>query len=152
MTPLRTLGIALVLLSGSANYAAGQPDPALTDAVQAYDPAAAVSTDPALVHIEDFNGDGRPDVAAVLESEAKAALVIFHRTPSGYRAFSLYASLPPGPLELRVVPPGRHRVLGPQGTINVSAPALELIFPGKSSAMYVWGANRYQVYPTENYR
>jgi hypothetical protein len=152
MMSLRTLGIALVLLAVTGRGAAAQPDPALTDAVRAYDPAAAVSTDPALVHTEDFNGDGRPDVAAVLESEAKSALVIFHRTPSGFRAFSLYASLPPGPLLLRVVPPGRHRVLGPQGTINVSAPALELIFPGKSSAMYVWGANRYQVYPTENYR
>jgi hypothetical protein len=149
---LRTFGIALVLLAVIARGAAAQTDAALADAVRSYDPAAALSTNPALVHTQDFNGDGQPDVAAVLESEAKSALVIFHRTPSGFRAFSLYASLPPGPLLLRVVPPGRHRVLGPQGTINVSAPALELIFPGKSSAMYVWGANRYQVYPTENYR
>jgi hypothetical protein len=152
MMPLRTLGIALVLLAVSGRGLAAQPDPALTDAVQAYDPAAAVSTDPALVHTEDFNGDGRPDLAAVLVSETKSALVIFNRTASGYRTFSLYASLPPEPLQLRVVPPGRHHVLGRQGTIDVSAPALELIFPGKSSAMYVWGANRYQVFPTESYR
>jgi hypothetical protein len=149
---LRTFGIALVLLAVTARGAAAQPDAALADAVRSYDPAAALSTNPALVHTEDFNGDGRPDVAAVLESEAKSALVIFHRTPSGFRAFSLYASLPPGPMELRVVPPGRHRVLSPQGTVVISAPAVELVFPGKSSAMYVWGSNRYQVFPTENYR
>jgi hypothetical protein len=149
---LRTFGIALVLLAVTARGAAAQPDAALADAVRSYDPAAALSTNPALVHTEDFNGDGQPDVAAVLESEAKSALVIFHRTPSGFRAFSLYASLPPGPMELRVVPPGRHRVLSPQGTVVLSAPAVELVFPGKSSAMYVWGSNRYQVFPTENYR
>jgi hypothetical protein len=149
---LRTFGIALVLLAVTARGAAAQPDAALADAVRSYDPAAALSTNPALVHTQDFNGDGQPDVAAVLESEAKSALVIFHRTPSGFRAFSLYASLPPGPMELRVVPPGRHRVLSPQGTVVLSAPAVELVFPGKSSAMYVWGSNRYQVFPTENYR
>jgi hypothetical protein len=149
---LRTFGIALVLLAVTARGGAAQPDAALADAVRSYDPAAALSTNPALVHTEDFNGDGRPDVAAVLESEAKSALVIFHRTPSGFRSFSLYASLPPGPMELRVVPPGRHRVLSPQGTVVISAPAVELVFPGKSSAMYVWGSNRYQVFPTENYR
>jgi hypothetical protein len=149
---LRTFGIALVLLAVIARGAAAQTDAALADAVRSYDPAAALSTNPALVHTEDFNGDGQPDVAAVLESEAKSALVIFHRTPSGFRAVSLYASLPPGPMELRVVPPGRHRVLSPQGTVVLSAPAVELVFPGKSSAMYVWGSNRYQVFPTENYR
>jgi hypothetical protein len=149
---LRTFGIALVLLAVTAPGAAAQPDAALADALRSYDPAAALSTNPALVHTEDFDGDGRPDVAAVLESGGKSALVIFNRTASGYRAFSLYGALPPEPLQLRVVPPGRHRVLSPQGTIVISAPALELVFPGKSSAMYVWGANRYQVFPTENYR
>jgi hypothetical protein len=149
---LRTFGIALVLLAVTARGATAQPDAALTDAIRSYDPAATLSTNPALVHTEDFNGDGRPDVAAVLESGGKSALVIFNRTASGYRAFSLYASLPPGAMELRVVPPGRHRVLSPQGTVVISVPALELAFPGRSSAMYAWVSSRYQVFPTENYR
>lgn len=152
MTFPRIFGIAFFLFAVTATGAAAQPDSALDDAVRSYDPAAALSTDPALVHIEDFNGDGSADVAAVLESDGKSALVIFHRTASGYRPFSLYASLPPGPLRLRVVLPGRHRVLGLQGTVDVSSPSLELVFPGRSSAMYVWGSNRYQVLPTENYR
>ncbi len=152
MTFLRTPGIALCLLAVTATGAVAQPDTALDEAVRSYDPAAALTTDPSLVHIDDFNGDGRVDVAAVLESDGKSALVIFHRSASGYRPFSLYASLPPGPLRLQVVSPGRHRVLGAQGTIDVTSPSLELVFPGRSSALYVWKSNRYQVFPTENYR
>ena len=152
MTFPRTLGTAFLLLAVTGAGAAAQPDAVLTEAIRSYDPAVALSADPALVHTGDFNGDGRPDVAAVLESERKSALVIFNRTASGYRAFSLYAALPPGPLQLRIVPPGRHRVQGPQGTVDISSPALELVFPGKSSAMYAWRASRYQVFPTENYR
>lgn len=150
MTSRRTLGIALALLALSVPSALAQ-DAALTEAIRSYDPAAALPSDPALLHRADFSGDGRQDVAAVLEGGERPALVIFHRTSSGYRPYALYAALPPGPLQLRIVPPGRHRVLGPEGAVEISAPALELAFPGRSSAMYVWGEGRYQVYGTENY-
>ena len=152
MMSRRTLGIALALLAPTGRDALAQePDDALAEAIRSFAPAASLSSDPALMHTADFNGDGRPDVAAVVEGGERSALVIFHATPSGYRVYALYASLPPGPLQLKVVPPGRHRVLGAAGTVQVASPALELVFPGKSSAMYAWRDGRYQVYGTENY-
>lgn len=145
-------GSALAILAlTSATAPAQEPDAALAEAIRSYDPGASLSSDPALVHAADFNGDGHQDVAAVLEGGGKSALVIFHRTPSGYRAYALYAALPAGRLQLRVVPPGRHRTLGSQGTVEITSPALELVFPGRSSAMYAWGEGRYQVHGTENY-
>lgn len=150
MVRRRALGIAIAAMTLSATHALAQPDPGLAGAVQAYDPSASVAQDPA-PQTADFNGDGRDDVAAVLESGGKTALVIFHRTAQGYRPYALYASLPGGPVRLRVVPPGRHRVLGASGVLETTTPALELVFPGRSSAMYVWAEGRYQVHGTENY-
>ncbi|HEY7471595.1 MAG TPA: hypothetical protein VIE68_04530 [Gemmatimonadota bacterium] len=146
-----TLAVALGLLAYGPPRAFGQGDDALSGAVRTYSPGMSLSSDPALVHRADFNGDGQTDVAAVLESEGKSALVIFNASRSGYRAYPLYATLPAGPWRLDVVPPGRHRVLGAQGTIDLTSPAIELVFPGRSSAMYVWEGNRYQVYGTENH-
>lgn len=143
----RTLGIAIAAVAIAASRAAAQPDAGLAEAVRAFDPGATVASSQAA----DFNGDGREDVAAILEGGGKSALVIFNRTAGGYRPYALYASLPSGPVELRVVPPGRHRVLGAAGVLETTAPSLELVFPGRSSAMYVWGNGRYQVHGTENY-
>jgi hypothetical protein len=143
----RTFGIAIAAVAFAAPRATAQPDADLTEAIRAYDPAASVGR----TQSADFNGDGREDVAAVLERSGKSALVIFNRTAGGYRPYALYASLPSGPVELRVVPPGRHRVLGAAGALETTAPSLELVFPGRSSAMYVWGGGRYQVHGTENY-
>ena len=146
----RAFGIAIAAVALTAARALAQPDAGLAEAVQSFDPAASISDDPA-PQIADFNGDGRDDVAAVLEGNGKSALVIFNRTASGYRPYALYATLPGGPVQLRVVPPGRHRVLGGVGALETTAPALELVFSGRSSAMYVWGNGRYQVHGTENY-
>ncbi|HJU87154.1 MAG TPA: hypothetical protein VJ788_07295 [Gemmatimonadota bacterium] len=143
----RTFGIAIAAVAIAAPRAAAQPDAELAEAIRAYDPAASVGR----TQSADFNGDGREDVAAVLERNGKSALVIFNRTGSGYRPYALYASLPSVSIELRVVPPGRHRVLGAAGALETTAPSLELVFPGRSSAMYVWGNGRYQVHGTENY-
>jgi hypothetical protein len=152
MISRHSLGIALALLAVSASRAPGQDtDAALTAAIRSYAPEMALSSDPGLVHAADFNGDGRQDVAAVLVGGGKSALVIFNGTRSGYQAHALYAVLPAGPWQLNVVPPGRHRILGPEGAVEISSPAVELVFPGRSSAMYAWGGNRYQVYGTENY-
>ena len=147
----RTLGIAIAAMTIAAPRAMAQPDAGLAEAIRAYDSAASLSADPALTKTADFNGDGREDVAAVLERGEKSALVIFHRTDGGYRPYALYASLPDGPVQLRVLAPGRHRALGAAGTLETNAPSLELVFPGRSSAMYVWGNGRYQVHGTENY-
>lgn len=147
----RTLAIAIAAVTIAAPPVMAQPDAGLAEAIHAYDPAASMSADPALTQSADFNGDGREDVAAVLEGGGKSALVIFNRTADGYRPYALYASLPAGAVQLRVVPPGRHRVLGAAGTLETTAPSLELVFPGRSSAMYVWGSGRYQVHGTENY-
>lgn len=147
----RTLAIAIAAITVVAPRAMAQPDAGLAEAIHAYDPDATPSADPALTKTADFNGDGREDVATVLEGSGKSALVIFNRTANGYRPYALYASLPQGTVQLRVVPPGRHRVLGAAGTLETAAPSLELVFPGRSSAMYVWGSGRYQVHGTENY-
>lgn len=143
----RTFGIAIAAVALAAPRATAQPDAGLAEAIRAYDPAASVGR----TQSADFNGDGREDIAAVLEGGGKSALVIFNRTASGYRPYALYASLPSGTVDLRVVPPGRHRVLGAAGALETTAPSLELVFPGRSSAMYVWGNGRYQVHGTENY-
>jgi hypothetical protein len=147
----RTLVIAIAAMTLVASRATAQPDAGLAEAIRAFDPALSLSADPALTQTADFNGDGREDVAAILEGGGKSSLVIFHRTAGGYRPYALYASLPAGPARLRVVPAGRHRALGAAGTLETTAPSLELVFPGRSSAMYVWGNGRYQVHGTENY-
>jgi hypothetical protein len=150
MASRRALGFAIAAVTLTAARALAQPDAGLAEAVRAYDPAASVSDDPS-PQTADFNGDGSDDVAAVLVGGARSALVIFNRTADGYRPYALYASLPGGPVQLRVVPPGRHRVLGAVGALETTAPSLELVFPGRSSAMYVWERGRYQVHGTESY-
>ena len=146
------LPITLAFLALAGSSAAAQvADAELGDAVRSYDARLSLTNDPALIHVADFDGDGRADVAAVLEGGGKSALVIFSRTGSGYAPHALYASLPRAEYRLRVVPPGRYRVVGGQGTVEITASALELVFPGRSSAMYVWAGSRYQVYGTENY-
>lgn len=147
MSYRRTLGIAIAAVAIAASRVAAQPDAGLAEAVRAYDATASVERS----QVADFNGDGREDVATVLQGSGKSALVIFNRTADGYRPYALYASLPPGPVELRVIPAGRHRVLGAAGALETTAPSIELVFPGRSSAMYVWGNGRYQVHGTENY-
>jgi hypothetical protein len=151
MTSRKTFAFALGLLALAPGRAPAQEDPALADAVRAYASGMSLATDPALVHAADFTGDGRPDVAAVLEGSGRSALVIFNRTDRGYQTHPLYANLPEGPWDIRVVGPGRHRVLGTEGTLELTSPAIELVFPGRSSAIYAWRGNRYQVFGTENY-
>lgn len=145
-----SLVIALLILAGPSARAQ-VPDAALRDAVRAYDSRMSLASDPALVQSADFTGDGRTDVAAVLEGGGKTAFVIFNRTPSGFEPHALYASLPRADYRLRVLAPGRYRVVGGQGTVEVTTSAAELVFPGRSSAMYVWRGDRYQVHGTENY-
>lgn len=151
MSSRRTLVLALALLALAPARTPAQEDAALAEAIRAYAPGMSLAGDPALVHTADFTGDGRPDVAAVLEGGGRSALVIFNRTARGYQPHPLYASLPAGPWNIRTVPPGRHRVLGTEGTLELTAPAIELVFPGRSSAIYAWRGNRYQVFGTENY-
>lgn len=149
----KSLMIALGLLALADSRARAQvADPALVDAVRAYDSRMSLTADPGRVQVADFTGDDRADVAAVVEGNGKSALVIFNRTPTGYAPHALYASLPQADYRLRIVPPGRYRVLGGQGSVDVPAAGLELVFPGRSSAMYVWKGDRYQVHGTENYR
>lgn len=152
MISRHALGIALGLLAMTATRTSGQnAEAALAEAIRSYNPGMSLSSDPGLVHAADFTGDGSPDLAAVLEGTGKSALVIFNQTRSGYQTHALYASLPAGPWKLRVVPPGRHRILGSKGSVEIGSSAVELIFPGRSSAMYVWHGDRYQVLGTENY-
>ena len=146
--PVRSLTLGL-LLAATAVRASAQ-EAGLEEALAQLGASVAIVTDADLVHRADFNGDGRPDIAAVVESDGRTGLVIFTSSPRGYQAHPLYTSLP-GPVRLRVVPPGRHRVLGAKREIELEAPGVELVFPGKSSAMYVWRGGRYQVHATENY-
>ncbi|MFN2383069.1 MAG: hypothetical protein ABR559_02270 [Gemmatimonadota bacterium] len=124
---------------------------ALERAASALDPGLRLPDNAALLQAADFTGDGELDVGAILHAGSRSALVVFHATPTGYHAHPLYTTLPPGEVAIRVVAPGRHRVLGPEGTIELTSPALELIFSGRTSALYVWSGDRYAVYPTESY-
>lgn len=99
----------------------------------------------------DLNGDGGDDVAAIVRQGDRNALVVFHASPRGYEAVPLYTRLPSGPVELSLAAPGRHAVLGPERVVEIRGPALRLVFPGRSSALYVWRGGRYQVYATESY-
>ena len=146
-----SLAIVLLLALPGSGALAQVAEPALQDAVQAYDSRMSLTSDPELLKTADFNGDGRPDVAAVLEGGGRSALVIFNRTASGYAPHALYASLPSAGFRLRVVPAGRYRTLDAGGMVEIGAAAVELVFPGRSSAMYVWAGDRNQVHPTENY-
>lgn len=150
MTNPRSVGLAAFLSVCLAAPAAAQ-DAALAAAVGAYDPALILPADGNLVQWADFTGDGRPDVAAVLDGPGGSALVIFTAIPGGYQPHPLYTALPRGPIELRLVLPGWHRVLGAKGAVELTDPAVELVFPGRSSAIYAWAGGRFQVHATENH-
>lgn len=141
--------IAGVMLASAAPPAVGQ-ELALDEALAALGPDARIDDRADQVQRADFNGDGLPDVAAVVTRARGSGLVVFTSAPRGYQPIPLYTLLP-GPVRLRVVPPGRHRVLGARREIDLELPALELVFDGKSSAMYVWRQGRYEVHATENY-
>ena len=134
-------------LAGSIPLAHAQ-EAALATAVQEFDAGLSLSASRV---IGDFDGDGRPDVAAILQGSGRRALVVFHGGEEGFVAHPLYANLPEGEVELRLVPPGNRRVLGAPGVVELQAPGLELSFPGRSSALYAWRGGRYQSFGTENY-
>lgn len=142
---LTALSVACLIAPASAQ------DAALAAAVSAYDPDLRLPEGADLVQWADFTGDGRPDVAAVLSDAQRTSLVIFNATPGGFQPHPLYGDLPRGPLVLRPVLPGWHRVLGRAGSVELTSPAVELVFPGRSSAIYAWQDGRYRVHPTENY-
>lgn len=147
--PVRTIAGTLALAALVAPPAAGQEvDP--SDAVASYDPAFRPAG-PDLTLTADLDGDGRTDVAAIVTDGSRRALVVFHRRSHGWLPIPLYAPLPAGPVEVRILPPGRHRVLGPEGAVRVEGPSIELVFPGRSSAIYVWRGDRYVAFPTERY-
>ncbi len=135
------------LLAGSVSLAQAQED-ALDAAVLEFDPGLSLGASRVT---GDFDGDGRPDVATILMGSGRRALVVFHRGERGYVAHPLYANLPEGEVELRLVPPGNRRVLGAPGVVELQAPGLELSFPGRSSALYAWRGGRYQSFGTENH-
>jgi hypothetical protein len=127
-------------------------DAQLDRAIRSFHADFRLSSDQARTARGDFNGDGRVDVAAIVEGPNRAAFVIFHAQPGRFEPHPLFTSLPPGPVELRVLEPGRHRVVGPQRSVVITTSAVELVFPGRSSAMYVWRDGRYHVLGTENFR
>jgi len=151
MKTRRTLGLLAGLALAIVPPVRAQ-DPALQEAVRAFDPSAAFVFESDRARVADFNGDGLADVSAILVAPERRALVVFNaRRDGGYSAYPLFAVLPPGPVELRILQPGRHRVVGAEGVIELDKPAIELAFPGKSSALYAWRNGRYQVFGTENY-
>ncbi len=127
-------------------------DTQLDRAIRSFHSDFRLSSDRARTARGDFNGDGREDVAAIVEGPNRSAFVIFHAQPGGFTPHPLFTSLPPGRVELRVLEPGRHRVVGPQRSVVTTTSAVELIFAGRSSAMYVWRDGRYHVLGTENFR
>lgn len=147
-TRLAALWLATALAAGSASLAQAQ-DPALSTAVRDF--GTGFTLDFADARVGDFDGDGRDDVAGILHGPGKRALVVFHGSNGGYVAHPLYAPLPDGEVELRLVPPGNRRVLGPPGVVELSSPALELVFPGRSSALYAWRGGRYHTFGTESH-
>ncbi len=142
--------LAALLITSTAVPAAAQ-DAALGAAVDAYDSSLRLPDDGSLVQWADFTGDGRPDVAAVLSGGQGSSLVIFNARPGGFQAHPLYTRLPSGPIVIRLVLPGWHRVLGPSREVELLDPTVELVFPGRSSAIYAWRNGRYHVFPTEGY-
>lgn len=140
------LGVAAIfLVAGSAR---GQ-DPDLLGALGRYD--ASLSPVEGLVVRADFDGDGDRDAAAVVTDGRDRAFLVLESDEGAWRVHPLYARLPDTPVRLRVVPPGRHRVLGAKGTVQLTSSGVELVFPGRSSALYVYERGRWQVHGTENY-
>jgi hypothetical protein len=139
--------LAALALAGPARA----QESALQRAMRAFGPEMTIPEGGNLSIRADFNGDGREDVAAVVRGPDRSALVVFHSTGDEYEMLPLYTRLPSGDVQLRLVPAGRRSVVGNAGGVRLKNPAVELIFPGRSSAMYVWENGRYQVYGTESF-
>ncbi len=146
----RFIGPALLAALLAAAPALAQPA-GIADAIRSVDPALRPLDGPGAMHEADFDGDGRVDVALLLTDGRRTSLVSFHDGGSGWVPNPLYRNLPAGDVQVRLVPPGRYRVLDPRGSIETSAPAIEIVFPGSSSALYVFREGRYQVFGTERY-
>lgn len=146
----RAAGLALLTVGLVVVPARGQ-EAALQNAIRSFSPEMGLADEEGLMVREDFNGDGRQDVAAVVRGPDRSALIVFHSTPQGYEMHPLYTRLPRGEVRLRVVPSGRQPIVGNSGSVQLANPAVELIFPGRSSAMYAWEEGRYQVYGTETF-
>jgi hypothetical protein len=143
-------GVAVLLTLALAGPAQAQEN-ALESAVRAFGPDMTLPEGENQSVRGDFNGDGREDVAAVVRGPDRSALVVFHSTGDGYDMRPLYTRLPSGDVQLHLVPPGRRSVVGNAAGVQLKNPAVELVFPGRSSAMYVWEGGRYQVYGTESF-
>lgn len=142
--------LATLILAASAGPSLAQQQIDLDRAVREFDPSLRWSGGESAVR-GDFNGDGTVDVAAVLEGENRRSLVVFHGGEDGYVAYPLFARLPSHELTLSRVEPGRYPVLGPEGAVDLRHPAVELVFPGRSSVLYVWKGGRYITHATEQY-
>lgn len=102
-----------------------------------------------LVVRADFDQDGDLDFAAVVTDGRQRAFLILESDEGRWRAHPLYARLPDSAVRLRIAAPGPHRVLGAHGSVELTAPGVELTFPGRSSALYAYRAGRWQVFGTE---
>jgi hypothetical protein len=146
----QTAGVVALAALAFAGPAHAQ-ESAFQSAMRAFGPDMTLAEGENLSIRADFNGDGREDVAAVVRGPDRSALVVFHATGDDYEMMPLYTRLPSGDVQLRVVPSGRRSVVGKAGGVQLKNAAVELIFPGRSSAMYVWENGRYQVYGTESF-
>lgn len=104
-----------------------------------------------LVVRADFDRDGDQDAAAVVTDGRRRSFLVLESDEGRWRVHLLYARLPDTAIRLRLAPPGSHPVLGAQGTVELEAPGVELVFPGRSSALYAYRAGKWRVFGTENY-
>lgn len=130
---------------------AAQVDPGVQSALHDLAPAFRVREGPDALRTGDFDGDGTTDVVAIVTDGRQEALAIFHTGSDGVQAHLVNARLPAGAVKLRVVPPGRHRVLDARGSVILRTEAVELVLPGRWSAIYAWEGGRYRAFPTESY-
>ncbi|MBW3660207.1 MAG: hypothetical protein KY397_01055 [Gemmatimonadetes bacterium] len=140
--------LALVATLAVAGGARGQ-EADLASALGGYDASLRPLGD--LVVHADFDGDGDRDFAAVVTDGSRSVFLVLQAGEGEWQVRPLYARLPDVPVRLRVIQPGSHRVLDAQRTVELRDPGVELIFPGRSSALYAWRDGRWQVYGTENY-
>ncbi len=140
------LAVAAVLLALAPAHA---QDVDLARALRGYDATLTPVED--LAVRADFDGDGDLDAAAVVTDGRNRAFLVFESEAGAWRVHPLYALLPDAPVRLRVVQPGPRRVLGAKRTVELTTPGVELVFPGRSSALYVIRDGRWQVHGTENY-